>query len=220
MSKEQSIGSAIIISKELYNVIWKKHDEDQGVVDLDTVPDKKAIRVAGAGREALALSSLVEKIMASDEKTTVVYHDDGSKKQGAGSFSVQGATISKKFYPFPTLSLSAETRENLSQLKLTILAILSAVSGVSSEELWRRIDFTMTDSTIHNMKVDEMVSSALGTDHTPAHLLCQVHPAFRSFSSRSMLRLDLTRSSACLQSPSLMFRIQFCNSGWIAQPDW
>ena len=200
-------------------MIWKKHDEDQGVVDLDTVPDKKAIRVAGAGREALALSSLVEKIMASDEKTTVVYHDDGSKKQGAGSFSVQGATISKKFYPFPTLSLSAETRENLSQLKLTILAILSAVSGVSSEELWRRIDFTMTDSTIHNMKVDEMVSSALGTDHTPAHLLCQVHPAFRSFSSRSMLRLDLTRSSACLQSPSLMFRIQFCNSGWIAQPD-
>ena len=110
MSKEQSIGYAIIISKELYNVIWKKHDEDQGVVDLDTVPDKKAItiRVAGAGREALALSSLVEKIMASDENTTVVYHDDGSKKQGAGSFSVQGATISKKFYPFPTLSLSAE----------------------------------------------------------------------------------------------------------------
>ena len=175
-------------------MIWKKHDEDQGVVDLDTVPDKKAIRVAGAGREALALSSLVEKIMASDENTTVVYHDDGSKKQGAGSFSVQGVTISKKFYPFPTLSLSAETRENLSQLKLTILAILSAVSGVSSEELWRRIDFTMTDSTIHNMKVDEMVSSALGTDHTPAHLLCQVHPAcmFTRCLQKLFKKIDVT----------------------------
>ena len=35
----------------------------------------------------------------------------------------------------------------------------------------------MTDSTSHNMKVDDLVSEALRTDHTPAHLLCQAHPA-------------------------------------------
>ena len=160
-----------------FNLNWKRFDDDDETIDLDTVPDKRHIREVGKAREALALSCLVEKMMTSDEKTTIVYHDDGSKKQGAGSFSVQGVTIDGKFYVFPTLCLSSETRENLSQLKLTILAILSAVSGVSSEDLWRRIDFTMTDSTIHNMKVDDMVSAALGTDHIPFHLLCQVHPA-------------------------------------------
>ena len=177
MSKEQSIGSTIIVARELFNLCWKTSEEDDSVVDLDTVPDKSAIRKMGNAREVLALASLVEKIMSSDDRTTIVYHDDGSKKQGAGSFSVQGVTVDKKWYPFPTLTISSETRENLSQLKLTILNILSAVSGVSTKDLWHRIDFTMTDSTIHNMGVDNLVSEALDTDHIPSHLLCQVHPA-------------------------------------------
>ena len=175
MSKDQAIGSTMIISKELFNLRWKKFEEGE-LIDLDTAPNKKAIREAGKAREALALRSLVELMMESDERTTIVYHDDGSKKQGAGSFSVQGATINKKFYPFPTLCIASETRQNLAQLKLTIIAILSAVSGVSSSDLWRLIDFTMTDSTSHNMGVDDLVSDALETDHTPSHLICQVHP--------------------------------------------
>ena len=177
MSKEQSVGATCIIAKELFNIEWKKFDQDETAVDLDTMPDTKRIREMGKAREALALSSVVEKMMNSEERATIVYHDDGSKKQGAGSFSVQGITIDRKFYPFPTISLSSETRENLSQLKLTILDILSTVSGVPSADLWRRIDFTMTDSTSHNMKVDDLVSSALETEHVPTHLLCQVHPA-------------------------------------------
>ena len=177
MSKKQSGRAMLIIVKELFNIEWKSFDQDATEVDLDTLPDTKRIIAMGKAREALALSSIVEKMMNSEERATIVYHDDGSKKQGAGSFSVQGITIDRKFYPFPTLSLSSETRENLSRLKLTILDILSTVSGVPSADLWRRIDFTMTDSTSHNLKVDDLVSSALDTDHVPAHLLCQVHPA-------------------------------------------
>lgn len=194
MSKEQAVGSTIIIAKELFNLKWKRFDDDDSTIDLDTVPDKKSIRETGKAREALALSKLVEKIMASDEKSTITYHDDGSKKQGAGSFSVQGATIDGKFFPFPTLSISSETRENLAQLKLTILAILSAVSGVSSEDLWRRIDFTMTDSTAHNLMVDDLVSAALETDHTPSHLICQVHPAcmFNRCLQKFCKQIDIT----------------------------
>ena len=193
MSKHQAVGSTIIISEELYNVIWKWFEEGE-TIDLDTAPNKKTIREGGKAREASALKSLVELMMESEERTTIVYHDDGSKKQGVGSFSVQGATINKKFYPFPTLCLASETRENLAQLKVTILSILSAVSGVSSSDLWRRIDFTMTDSTSHNMGVDDLVSEALETDHTPSHLICQVHPCamFTRVTQKLCKQIDVT----------------------------
>ena len=173
MSKEQAIGLTLIVAKELFGLKWKRFYEDEDKVDLDTVPDKKCIREVGKSREAMALSCLVEKIMASESRATITYHDDGSKKQGAGSFSVQGVSIDGKFFPFPTLSLASETRENLAQLKLTVLAILSTVSGINSEDIWRRIDFTMTDSTSHNMLVDDKVAEC----RVPSHLLCQVHPA-------------------------------------------
>ena len=116
------------MARELFNLKWKRFDDNKEVIDLDTVPDMKNIREYGKAREALALACVVEKIMTSDEKVVVTYHDDGSKKQGAGSFSVQGVTIEGKFHQFPTLALSSETRENLASLKLVILSLLSAVS--------------------------------------------------------------------------------------------
>ena len=78
MSKEQSGGSMLIIVKELFNIEWKSFDQDATEVDLDTMPDTKRIRAMGKAREALALSSIVEKMMNSEERATIVYHDDGS----------------------------------------------------------------------------------------------------------------------------------------------
>ena len=72
MSKEQAIGSTMIIAKELFNVRWKRLEDGSTAIDMDTVPDKKNIREMGRAREALALCSLVEKIMASEDKTTIV----------------------------------------------------------------------------------------------------------------------------------------------------
>ena len=176
-SREQAVGSVMIVAKEMFNIKWKGFNEDDKIIDLDTVPDMRNLRDQGKAREAMALAAIVEKIMDSEDKAVITYHDDGSKKQGAGSFSVQGITINGKFYLFPTLSLASETRENLASLKLVILSLLSAVSNVPSDILWNRITFTMTDSTIHNMEVDDMVAEALDTEHVPVHLLCQAHPA-------------------------------------------
>ena len=113
MSQDQAIGSVIIVAKEMFGLKWKKFDEDQKQITIDTVPDKKRNREVGKALEAFALSTIVEEIMKSDDNSTVVYHDDGSKTQGAGSYSVQGVTVNKKYFAFPTLSLSRETRTNL-----------------------------------------------------------------------------------------------------------
>lgn len=86
--------------------------------------------------------------MESEDTSSITYHDDGSKTQGTGSYSVQGVTVQGKYFPFPSLSIASETRSNLADLKLTTLALLSICSGVPQIKIWRKVDFSMTDSTI------------------------------------------------------------------------
>ena len=176
MSRNQAINSTIIVGNELFGRQWRKYDEDDEIT-LDTVPNKKRNREVGKALEAFALSKIVEEIMGSEGKSTVVYHDDGSRTQGAGSYSVQGVSIDKVYFPFPTLSLASETRSNLAALKLTILNILSVCSSMAANILWTKIDFVMTDSTSHNLLVEDTVAEQLESEHLPEHLLCQVHPA-------------------------------------------
>lgn len=176
MSRDQAIGSTIIVAKELFNIEWLKFEEDTDKITLDTVPHKKRNIEVGKALEALALAQIVGKIMENDENSTITYHDDGSKKQGAGSFSVQGITISGNYYPFPTMPIASETRKNLADLKMTILNILSVCGNVPADTLWSKVDFVMTDGTGHNLEVEKMVAESLGSEHVPGHLLCQVHP--------------------------------------------
>ena len=63
----------LIIVKELFNIEWKSFDQDATEVDLDTMPDTKRIRAMGKAREALALSSIVEKMMNSEERATTYF---------------------------------------------------------------------------------------------------------------------------------------------------
>ena len=177
MSGDQAVGSTKIIAKELFNLDWKTFDDDKEEITLDTMPDKKRNREVGKAREAFALANIVEEVMKHEGTSTVTYHDDGSRTQGAGSYSVQGITVDKQYYAFPTLSLASETRENLAALKVAVLNILSVCSGVPAETLWTKIDFLMTDSTSHNLEVAEKVAESLDSEHQPEHLLCQVHPA-------------------------------------------
>lgn len=176
MSKKQAVSAILITAKELFNIKWKTANEDDTVIDLDTAPQNFSLRKEGKAREILALNLIVDKIFECAGKSTVTYHDDGSRKQGVGAFSVQGITIDNEFYHFPTVTISSEKRENLADLKVLLLEILSTASGRSKQELWEKIDFTMTDSTTHNLEVDDLVSEILETDHVPGHLLCQVHP--------------------------------------------
>ena len=80
-------------------------------------------------------------------------------------------------YPFPTLPIAKETRENLAELKLTLLSILAACGGASRQSLWSKVDFVMTYSVSHNKGVEDLVAEKLEADHLPSHLLCNAHPS-------------------------------------------
>ena len=48
---------------------------------------------------------------------------------------------------------------------------------VPRDEIWIKIKCMMTDSVSLNFGVKELVSKELRVEHTPEHLLCQVHPS-------------------------------------------
>ena len=176
MSEHQAEAAIVTIGNNMFGRSWKLHDESE-VIDLDTLPQASNIRQAGKSIEALALDEIVKEIMDSNEKTVVTYSDDGSKKQGAGSFSVQGVTVNGKYRSLPTMKVASESRANLADLKVTVLKVLEAASGVDSKTLFEKIDFVITDQTAHNFGVEGLVASALDSDHNPDHLFCNVHPS-------------------------------------------
>ena len=64
MSYEQAVGAVTTVGNNMFGLPWKSFDEED-VITVDTVPHKaRNIRV-GKALEALTLSQIVEKILAS-----------------------------------------------------------------------------------------------------------------------------------------------------------
>ena len=174
-SSNQAVAAVIEVANGMFGRQWKYHSEDETCVDLDTAPHVRNIRESGKAICALTLSCIVDEIMRSDD-VVITYHSDGSKRQGAGGYSVQGITIDGKYRAFPTLPISSESRANLAKLKLTVLNILAVCGEVDASDIFAKITFQETDATSHNFEVDEQVALELGTEHVPIHLLCHTHP--------------------------------------------
>ena len=151
MSHTMATASVVEVGREMFGLDWKFHEEGDEIT-VNTIPQSSRNRLVGRGIEVFTLAKLCHLILSSDDKTsTITYHDNGSRTQGAGAYSVQGISLNGEFYPLPTLPISQETRENLASLKLTILELLAACGEVTVQQLWARTDFLMTDSVSHNL---------------------------------------------------------------------
>ena len=119
-SDAQAVGGVIYTAQNMFGLNWKFFDSDPDKIDLDTAPSSSNNRRETRIQELHTLASIVNKVMSCDGKSTIAYHDDGSRKQGTGGFSVQGISINRKFHPLPTLSITRETRANLVDLKVRV----------------------------------------------------------------------------------------------------
>ena len=176
MSQMQAEAAVIEVGNKMFGRKWKSHS-DSAVIDLDTLPHKHNILKAGKSIEVMALDEIAKEVMNSDSKATITYCDDGSKKQGVGSFTVQGIIINDTYRALPTLPIASESRTNLADLKLVTLDILATASAVDKKDLFERIDFVITDQTTHNVNVEAIVADKLESESVPGHLFCNVHPS-------------------------------------------
>ena len=127
--------------------------------------------------EAMALNCIVGEIMNGTDNC-VVYYNDGSSQSGVGAYVVQSFIINGTPRALPTFGVFTESRETLSELVKFTLKILCAASGYKyeSNELLKKVQFVMTDSTSHNLNAVEQVCEDLDVDEVSSTMLCNVHP--------------------------------------------
>ena len=87
-SDDQAISAVVTVGKRMFGLDWRMFEEGD-TITIDTVSEKRINRKMGKALEAFTLSQLVNLLMEEQEKTTVTYHDDGSRSKGAGGYSVQ-----------------------------------------------------------------------------------------------------------------------------------
>ena len=176
------LGSVCIVLNEMFNRKkfgrWKTYTP-KGAIDSNTLPAKNnTLRIEGY-MEALVLAGIVTEIMSPESsRTAITFSSDGSAQSGVGNYVVQSFFINGKQRALPTLPIFTESRNNLEDMQLIILKMLSAASGFrfDEKEILERIDFAVTDSTEHNMGVIEKVCEKLEVESVPDSLVCHVHP--------------------------------------------
>ena len=178
MSHEQVEGSIVAVANMMFGCKWKPYNENEHGTDSNTLPAMSNTRRTERYMEAMALNKIVEEIMEEDSSSCVVYSNDGSSQSKVGNYVVQSLTVNGVQRSLPTFGIFSETRENLKDLTVATLDILSASTGhkYSPKDILSNITFTMTDSTSNNIGVADMVCDELEVENVPAQLLCNVHP--------------------------------------------
>ena len=181
LSHRQAEAAIITVANKLFGREsfgeWKLYEPD-AICDNNTMPARSNTRRVESYMEAMALSLIVDEVMDSNDESCVIYSNDGSSKSGVGAYVVQSLTINGKPRNLPTFGVFTESRETLAELMKVTLDILAAASGYkySREDILKKINFVMTDSTSHNLNVIEQVCEELEVEDVPNTLLCNVHP--------------------------------------------
>ena len=147
--------------------------------------------------------------MQDDSQSCVVYSNDGSGQSGVGNYVVQSITVNGTQRNLPTFSIFTETRSNLKDLTISTMDILSASTGhkYSASDILKKIDFTMTDSSSHNLGVDltistmDILSASTGHKYSASDILKKIDFTMTDSSSHN-LGVDLTISTMDILSAS------------------
>uniref|UniRef100_A0A0L8FLX6 Uncharacterized protein n=1 Tax=Octopus bimaculoides TaxID=37653 RepID=A0A0L8FLX6_OCTBM len=79
--------------------------------------------------------------------SVVTYSDDGSGKQGAGSFSVQGLIINGRYRALPTLLVASQARNNLADSKITSTFWRDIENAISRDKIYSNFLVNATSSS-------------------------------------------------------------------------
>ena len=115
-------------------------------------------------------------IKADSEGATITHATDATTRRIVGTFAPQGLHINnKEFLALPTLQLSSETTDNITDSVIVDFKMIEAASGHSAESLYSAVDVHMTDATAHNKGLSTKLAEKFSREVEAGQIFCDTH---------------------------------------------
>ena len=124
----------------MFECQWKLHDENNELIDLDTLPDKRNIREKLNLIEAETLSNAVSEISKAKEidNRAITHAIDSTTKKRVGQFATQGIHIGRNVpFPLSLINIAGETTEDIALQVDFGMEVLAAVQGKEAKDVLR-----------------------------------------------------------------------------------
>ena len=131
----------------MFECQWKLHDENNELIDLDTLPDKRNIREKLNLIEAETLSNAASEISKANEidNRAITHVIDSTTKKRVGQFATQGIHIGRNVpFPLSLINIAGETTEDIALQVDFGMEVLAAVQGKEAKDVYKLIDVHMT----------------------------------------------------------------------------
>ena len=127
-------------------------------------------------------------IEADSEGATITHATDATTRRIVGTFAPQGLHINnKEFLALPTLQLSSETTDNITDSVIVDFKMIEAASGHSAESLYSAVDVHMTDATAHNKGLSTKLAEKFSREVEAGQIFCDTHTVLGF--DRSMIKV-------------------------------
>ena len=177
LSIDEACSAVVEVGNGMFERKWKKHSENDDLIDKDTLPHKKNIREKLNLIEAETLANVVDAVKAGAESGRMITAAiDSTTKKRVGQFATQGIHIGQNVpFPLPLMNICGETTEDIAMQVDFGFEILAAVKKEPVEDIYKLVDTHMTDSTVHNKGFADVLAELYSLDKPAGQLFCGSH---------------------------------------------
>ena len=176
LSMQESLNSFKIVSKGFFDYQFSLPTEESEITDY-TLPDIRNVRKHTQLEETRRLDLITEKIEEEKSKGKMIsMAGDSTTRKAVGKFAVAGVHVGKdNILPLPTLSVSSETTDNVSETVSTPIEMLGAASGKKPAEIYKNVDVHVSDSVSHNLSIASDLKEKYSREDQAGQVFCNAH---------------------------------------------
>ena len=177
LSMAEACHAVVEVGNGMFGRKWKKHNDNEEVIDKDTMPDRKNIRDKLNLIEVESLALVVDEVRVGAESGRMITSAiDSTTKKRAGTFATQGIHIGQNVpFPLPLMNICGESTEDIAMQVDFGFEILAAVKKEPVEDIYKMVDAHMTDSVSHNKGFAAILSDLYNLDKQAGQLFCGSH---------------------------------------------
>ena len=142
LSLAESCHAIVEVGNTMFDRKWKRHEDNEDVIDSDTLPGRANIRDKLNLIEAESLSLVVDELRSGAEAGRMITAAiDSTTKKRAGTFATQGIHIGQNVpFPLPLINICGESTEEIAMQVDFGFEILTVVKNEPVEDIYKMVD--------------------------------------------------------------------------------